>query len=627
MSGVRYDGCRYTRADGGEQTLDTPDASEPITRNGAELRKRQKEDTVHTVGGEQAGPGRRVSIVDEVEDEGPLQIDIPAATGKDEDGPVTWMSLPHKRQLLILTLARLSEPLVQTSLRSYLFYQLKSFDETLPDSVIASQAGIMQGAFAAAQLLTAMLWGRISDRSGRKSVLLIGLFGTTASVLGFGFSTSFWQALIFRMMGGALNGNVGVMRTMISEIVKDKKYQSRAFLLLPMCANVGIIIGPVLGGLLANPASTYPKLFRGVAWLKKFPYAPPNLLNAFFLGSAACAVFFFLKETHETFSQDDDLGIRSRIRIAAFVRIVFRRRRPEQSYTQLNSDDRRQSFDTLELQSSPVISRPKKRPAPRYKNKLAFRSIFTYNVICTLIAHALLAFSQGTFQNIFFIFLSTPVYDPAKDKSNYKPNPPISFTGGLGLSPVKVGFSMAILGAIGITLQLFLYPVINARLGTVRAWRIFLYLFPIVYAATPFLALIPSTTGPPSAKTGPLLWIILTSFILVQVIARTFATPAAAILINNCSPHPSVLGTVHGMGQSASSAARTIGPALGGWLYGVGLDRGVVGAVFWALSCMAVLTVLASNFVKEGNGHEIRLEGDEEDDDIGEPDVRDEIRR
>ena len=94
---------------------------------------------------------------------------------------VTWMSLPHKRQLAVLTVARLSEPLVQTSLQSYMFYQLKSFDKSLPDSVIASQAGIMQGSFTAAQFLTAMVWGRIadSDRGGRKTVLLIGLFGTS----------------------------------------------------------------------------------------------------------------------------------------------------------------------------------------------------------------------------------------------------------------------------------------------------------------------------------------------------------------------------------------------------------------------------------------------------------------
>lgn len=100
---------------------------------------------------------------------------------KRQTDVVSWMSLPHKRQLAVLTAARLSEPLVQTSLSSYMFYQLKSFDQSLPDSVIASQAGIMQGSFTAAQFLTAMMWGRIadSDRGGRKTVLLIGLFGTS----------------------------------------------------------------------------------------------------------------------------------------------------------------------------------------------------------------------------------------------------------------------------------------------------------------------------------------------------------------------------------------------------------------------------------------------------------------
>lgn len=44
------------------------------------------------------------------------------------------------------------------------------------------------------------------------------------SCIGFGFSKTFWQAMIFRTMGGALNGNVGVMRTMVSEIIQDKKF-------------------------------------------------------------------------------------------------------------------------------------------------------------------------------------------------------------------------------------------------------------------------------------------------------------------------------------------------------------------------------------------------------------------
>ena len=154
-------------------------------------------------------------------DEQPLPVAIPAKKAS----PVSWSDLPQKGQLAILTLARLSEPLTQTSLGAYMWYQLKSFDRSLPDSTIASQAGVLQACFPAAQLFTAILWGRAADSEwcGRKKVILIGLCGTCLSCVGFGFSRSFWQAAAFRVMGGALNGNVGVMRTMISEIIKEKK--------------------------------------------------------------------------------------------------------------------------------------------------------------------------------------------------------------------------------------------------------------------------------------------------------------------------------------------------------------------------------------------------------------------
>lgn len=261
---------------------------------------------------------------------------------------------------------------------------------------------------------------------------------------------------------------------------------------------------------------------------------------------------------------------------------------------------------------TPATPTKRKLVSPKYKNTLPFRRIFTYNVISTLISHGLLAGSMGTFQSIWYSFLSTPVYDSAKAPPGYHPHPPFTFTGGIGLPPRSVGVAMAILGSIGITMQLFLYPLVNTRLGTVRSWRIFLYCFPVVYTLVPFLAIIPSTTPPPSQKTGPAIWAALTGLLFLQVVGRTFATPATTILINNCSPHPTVLGTIHGIGQSTSAGARTIAPALGGWLYGVGLENGCVGAMWWALAVMAVVCCFASNFVREGNGHEIRLEGDDE---------------
>ena len=172
---------------------------------------------------------RRPSFIDEEED--PIATATAATSSPDlskKEAPVTWMSLPKKGQLAVLTLARLSEPLTERSLAAYMFYQLRSFDPKLPDSTIASQGGMLTASFAAAQFVTAVWWGRAADTPwiGRKWVLLVGLFGTCISCIGVGFSTSFAQALFFRACAGCLNGNVGVMRTMISEIIKEKKYDA-----------------------------------------------------------------------------------------------------------------------------------------------------------------------------------------------------------------------------------------------------------------------------------------------------------------------------------------------------------------------------------------------------------------
>lgn len=162
---------------------------------------------------------RRPSFIDEEEQP------IAQAAGNTKDAPVTWRSLPNKTQLFVITFARLSEPLTERSMAAYLFYQLRWFDDRASDSTIASQGGILTAAFAAAQFLTAVWWGRAADSPwiGRKRVLLIGLFGSFVACLGIGFAKTFAQALFFRALAGALNGNVGVLRTMISEIIKEKK--------------------------------------------------------------------------------------------------------------------------------------------------------------------------------------------------------------------------------------------------------------------------------------------------------------------------------------------------------------------------------------------------------------------
>lgn len=574
-------------------------------------------------------------------------VAVTAATHPDGGEPpplandtpvVTWSSLPKKSQLAILTISRLSEPLTQTSLAAYMFYQLKSFP--LPsgaapsDATVAQQVGVLAAAFTGAQFLTAIAWGRAADSGllGRKRVILIGLLGTAIGSVGFGFSTSFAQAVFWRCAGGILNGNVGVMRTMISEIVREKKFQSRAFLLMPMTFNIGVIIGPLLGGLLADPVASYPATFGpgsalggadGVWWLTKWPYALPNVVSAAFLAMSGLGVFFGLEETSEAAKHKPDYGLRFTRWLA---RVVFRR---EQRIEYSSLGQAGPAFaDDLELEEGS----PRKLEEPKPRRKLPFRRIWTSNLLLTLLSHGLLAMHVGTFSNLWFVFLSTPRYNPdppPTDSStnatavpldlplDYRPHLPFTFTGGLGLPPPSIGSALAILGVIGISMQLLLYPRVSARLGTTASYRLSIILFPISYTLAPFLAVIPSAAPAPHQASGALVWLAITLVLVVQVTARTFALPATAILVNNACPHPSVLGTVHGIAQSVSSATRTFGPVLAAAIYGQGLRTGVVGLAWWFLAAIALFGILAARFVREGDGHEVWLEGEKEESEEG----------
>ncbi len=86
-------------------------------------------------------------------------------------------------------------------------------------------SGLLVSAYAVAETITAMGWGILSDRFGRKPIVLFGLGGVALSCLIIGLAESYWMVLAARFIGGALNGNVSVMQTMVAEIVKRPEHE------------------------------------------------------------------------------------------------------------------------------------------------------------------------------------------------------------------------------------------------------------------------------------------------------------------------------------------------------------------------------------------------------------------
>lgn len=211
---------------------------------------------------------------------------------------VGYLSLPHKDQILILVICRVIEPLTYNSISPYLYYMIESFGYRDP-STISSLGTVIMSAFALGQALTGVFWGSLSDRIGRKPVLLIGILGTVLATVMFGFSTNIYLAVFSRLLAGILNGNVGVMRTIIAELVADKKeYQARAFAVMPITFNIGTVLGPIIGGMLADPVTNDPDSFWAKFEIfKTFPYLLPNVFPIPMVVLAFLLCLFFLKET------------------------------------------------------------------------------------------------------------------------------------------------------------------------------------------------------------------------------------------------------------------------------------------------------------------------------------------
>jgi MFS family permease len=111
---------------------------------------------------------------------------------------------------------------------------------------VGSITGIIVASFTIAQLLSAPLWGRLSDRVGRRPVLLIALGAAGIAYLIFGFAHSLLVLFLSRLVQGAGGGTVGVIQAYVADST-DPKDRARALGWLSATTNLGVALGPVLG--------------------------------------------------------------------------------------------------------------------------------------------------------------------------------------------------------------------------------------------------------------------------------------------------------------------------------------------------------------------------------------------
>lgn len=122
--------------------------------------------------------------------------------------------------------------------------------------------GAITGAFALAQVISAPMWGRLSDRTGRRLPLLLGLAGNAASLAAFGVASSLPALYAARVVGGTFSGAIVPAVTAYVADVTDRRSRGRGLAWVGSAGSLGVVIGPALGAFLTSQKSV-PGLSRG----------------------------------------------------------------------------------------------------------------------------------------------------------------------------------------------------------------------------------------------------------------------------------------------------------------------------------------------------------------------------
>ena len=226
------------------------------------------------------------AVMDDSSDEGLGDEQPFVERTSDDPNAIPW------KVVGALALLQVVEAFNANSLFAYLPYMVVDFGLVPSIDKAGVWSGFLGAAFYGGQFLSSFAWGVLSDRFGKRRILLFGSLGTLVTVLAFGFSVAFWMALSVRFLGGLLNGNIGVAKAMLGQVA-TKETQPKLFGIFGMSWAAGAIVAGAYGGLLARVAVKWPETFGGTIF-ERFPYLLPNLVTAAVSVLALALAWFFL---------------------------------------------------------------------------------------------------------------------------------------------------------------------------------------------------------------------------------------------------------------------------------------------------------------------------------------------
>ena len=462
-----------------------------------------------------------------------------------------------KGQLLMLAVISLAE---QTALNSISPY-LPEMASTFPDvdaAEVGMYVGLIASAFALAQFATNFIWGWLSDRIGRKPIIMCGTFLTACCFALFGLCRTLWQAILVQAAMGLVNGNAGVVSTCLGEIT-DRSNQSRAFTYLPVIYGLGGITGPIVGGLLVFPKNPFDPTQDN-----PYPYLGPNLFAAAVLFIDLVLTSIFLKESLECAQDLPPIGKRIGS-IFTWIWQFTSSHRPTYIRRMKKRDQKHHRYHRVPNDEGPVegngsVTTPgtdaegdEDMPPlfPSNQENIRKSDVFTRDTILLLITFLISQLANVSYNSLY------PIFGQAA--------PPV----GRNLNPEEIGISLAFAGAVTILFQVGIFGRLREKIGNKITYRVGFAGFVVSFLLMPWVGYKDGSDGThdPTTLGQALLWIELAVVLVIKTVASVGGLTSALLLITNSAPSHAVLGTLNGLAQTLSAAGRAAGPFISGSLF------------------------------------------------------------
>ncbi len=126
------------------------------------------------------------------------------------------------------------------------------------------QAGLLVGTFSAIQFFVIPIWGWLSDRFGRKPIVLAGLLGTSLSYLVLAVAPNLATLFVGRILAGLFAGNLVAAQAYIADVTPPEN-RAHGMGLIGVAFGLGFILGPVIGGILSHYSFSHPSYAAAIA--------------------------------------------------------------------------------------------------------------------------------------------------------------------------------------------------------------------------------------------------------------------------------------------------------------------------------------------------------------------------